>query len=277
MDNNYYSEAMKALDRMIALRDNTEKRLEEVEALSAKSLRFTMCRNHKYYYAKRKGDKKYYYLGKEDEPEVQQIKQSHYLRQMLKDLGIEIRLLSELKDGHRGISYEEINERLPLTYRNASSPVIDSRNNAARIWKEEKLKEKARYPIKHPEQLKMYDIEGTPMRSKSEVIIANLLIAFGIPFVYELPREINGKLVYPDFTVLSTIDYKTEIIIEHEGMMDQDFYQKTFLFKVNLYLGAGLVPGKDVFFTFDDLKGGFDPSVVQDIIEARLKPKSDQV
>ena len=277
MDNNYYSEAMKALEEMISLRENTEKRLEEMEERSPKSLRFTMCRNHKYYYAKKKGDKNYYYLGKEDEPEVQRIKQSHYLRQMLKDLGIEIKLLSELKAGHREISYGGINARLPLTYRDAAVPVTGSRITAAKIWKEEKLKEKARYPVKYPEQLKMYDIEGTPMRSKSEVIIANLLIAFGIPFVYELPREINGKLVYPDFTVLSTKDYKTEIIIEHEGMMNQEFYQKTFLFKVNLYLDAGMVPGKDVFFTFDDLNGGFDPSVVQDIIETRLKPRSEQM
>ena len=77
--------------------------------------------------------------------------------------------------------------------------------------------------------------------------------------------------------MLSTKDYKTEIIIEHEGMMNQEFYQKTFLFKVNLYLDAGMVPGKDVFFTFDDLNGGFDPSVVQDIIETRLKPRSEQM
>jgi hypothetical protein len=98
---------------MISLRENTEKRLEEMEERSSKSLRFTMCRNHKYYYAKKKGDKKYYYLGKENEPEVQRIKQSHYLRQMLKDLGIEIRLLSELKAGHREISYVGINARLP--------------------------------------------------------------------------------------------------------------------------------------------------------------------
>ena len=272
MDNNYYSEAMKALEEMISLREMKEQRLSELEAYKEYSLKYARHGNSNYYYAKRKGDKKYFYLGGENNEDVRRIKESVYLRKLLKNLGIEIKLLTALQISHKDISYDAILSQLPLTYK-TNVPHEASGMQAARAWKEAKLKEKAQYPVKYPEQLKMHDIEGTPMRSKSEVIIANILIANGIPFVYELPRVINGQLIYPDFTILSTIDYKTEIIIEHEGLTDQEFYQKTFLYKVNLYLGAGIVPGRGVYFTFDDLRGGFDPAVVQDIVDSRLRPK----
>lgn len=275
MDNKYYSEAMRALDRMISLREGKTRRLAELENYSGYVLKVSLRGKNKYYYARRKGDKRYCYLGGENCEEVKLIKESVYLRKLLKNLGIEIKLLTELQANHKDISYEAILSQLPLTYQTALPQGNGIGNIAAKAWKEAKLKEKDRYPVKYPEQLKMHDIEGTPMRSKSEVIIANLLIAYGIPFVYELPHVISGKLIYPDFTVLSTIDYKTEIIIEHEGLMNQELYQNSFLYKTNLYLAAGMIPGRDVFFTFDDLSGGFDPSVVQDIIDIRLRPRDE--
>lgn len=110
------------------------------------------------------------------------------------------------------------------------------------------------------------------MRSKSEVIIANLFILNDIPYVYELPHLVNDAWIYSDFTALSLIDFKTEVIVEHEGLMNDSNYQKLFLTKTNSYLAADLIPGKDIFFTFDDLRGGFDPSPIQDIIDTKLKP-----
>ena len=79
-------------------------------------------------------------------------------------------------------------------------------------------------------------------------------------------------VIHTDFTALSLADYKTEILIEHEGLMSSSKYQQQFLFKINAYLDAGIIPGKDIFFTFEGPKGGFDPSPIQDIIDMKLKP-----
>lgn len=45
--------------------------------------------------------------------------------------------------------------------------------------------------------------------------------------VYELPHVLkNGKIVHTDFTILSTIDYKTEYLLEHEGSIDGESVQR---------------------------------------------------
>ena len=274
MNNTYFTEAKKALPQLETLKKTKQSRLEALEKYDGISLKSSTGKNKRYYYAKRKGEKEYRYLGGESNEIVIRVKESHFLHQLLKDVESEIQLLTDMKNKHKEISYTAISARLPVTYRSTNLTCSGNYSEAARKWKMEKEEEKARYPVKHPERLIMQDIEGTYMRSKSEVIIANLLIAYGIPFVYELPHVINGVPIYSDFTALSTIDYKTEIIIEHEGMMDKVFYQNIFLDKVNAYLSADYVPGKDVFFTFDDLHGGFDTSTVQDIIDTRLIPRT---
>lgn len=110
------------------------------------------------------------------------------------------------------------------------------------------LAEKAKYPPYKPEQLKHPAMDGTMMRSKSEVIIANMLIQAGIPFVYEAPLFINGKNVLPDFTILSLIDLKTVIIIEHQGMVFVDEYANKFIRSLRLYLQTDWIPNKSLFF-----------------------------
>lgn len=231
-------------------------------------------RKRSYYYAIRSSDNKRTYLGGDSNKEVQGIREHRYLKQLLGDVESEIDNLKKFLRRHTDVDYEAVSTRLPKIYRtNDLTELFADASEKGRKWKKAKEEEKGRFPIKHPEKLLMTALDGTPVRSKSELVIANLLISNGIPYIYELPKEINGTPIYTDFTILSTIDYQTEILIEHEGMMDQPFYQRLFLDKVNAYLEADIVPGIDIFFTFDDLRGGFDPSAVQDIIDTRLKPR----
>ena len=60
------------------------------------------------------------------------------------------------------------------------------------------------------------------LRSKSEVIIANLLHERGIPFRYELPLSApDGTLRLPDFTI--AVRGRT-YYWEHLGLLDQSQY-----------------------------------------------------
>ncbi|MGG1327147.1 RecQ family ATP-dependent DNA helicase [Bacillus tropicus] len=75
--------------------------------------------------------------------------------------------------------------------------------------------------------------KGERVRSKSEVIIANMLFASGIEYEYE--KEIitsNGKKICPDFTL-----YKNDRIyyLEHVGMLHNQQYAERWLTKKNLY------------------------------------------
>lgn len=274
MDTLYIDEARKALEQLNKLKSSSSKRLNELSAYDSIQLISSPRSGRTYYYAKDKGHPGRRYLGGESNQDVLCIREQRYLKQLTEDIDLEISLITDLINRHTDIGFESVSSRLPQIYRQnkiATSSSEGSDSRAAK-WKAEKEAEKSLYPVKEPEHLKMRAIDGTQMRSKSEVIIANLLIANEIPYVYELPHLIDGVLIYTDFTALSTIDYVTEVMIEHEGLMVKPYYQAQFLSKVNSYLADDLIPGRDIFFTFEDLRGGFDPSPVQDIINTRLKP-----
>lgn len=139
-------------------------------------------------------------------------------------------------------------------------------------WKKRLEDEKAKYPLYKPEQLKHPAMDGTMMRSKSEVIIANMLLGAGIPFVYEAPLFINDKMVLPDFRILSLIDLKTEIIIEHQGMVFTDEYADKFIRSLRLYLQSDWIPNRNLFFTYDNAKEILDLNQVLTILRKHIDP-----
>ena len=62
------------------------------------------------------------------------------------------------------------------------------------------------------------------VRSKSELNIANMLDSYGVPYKYECPLKLkDGKVIYPDFTVINVKSRKV-IYWEHRGMMDDKNY-----------------------------------------------------
>jgi ATP-dependent DNA helicase RecQ len=76
-------------------------------------------------------------------------------------------------------------------------------------------------------------LSGDYVRSKSEVIIANIMFQSGIPYTYELPLTApDGAYLLPDFTIAC----KGKIYYwEHLGMLDVEDYEKEWEFKKTLY------------------------------------------
>jgi exodeoxyribonuclease V alpha subunit len=74
---------------------------------------------------------------------------------------------------------------------------------------------------------------GCMVRSKSEVIIANLLVAAGIPFRYESPLFApDGTFYLPDFT----LEWRgKQFFWEHLGMMDKPKYKSDWAIKEKWY------------------------------------------
>lgn len=114
---------------------------------------------------------------------------------------------------------------------------------------------------------------GIMVRSKAEVIIANALWHYGIPFVYEelFPyRSEDGKWLYPDFTI-HLPDGQT-IIWEHWGLLDKHNYclhnaEKLYTYNQNRY-----VIGKNLIITQDDADGACDSAFIYQIIEQYILP-----
>lgn len=73
---------------------------------------------------------------------------------------------------------------------------------------------------------------GVWVRSKSEVIIANILFHRKVPFKYEEPLRVDGQDYSPDFT----IEWKGRTVFwEHLGMRDKERYEQRWKEKEAMY------------------------------------------
>lgn len=112
--------------------------------------------------------------------------------------------------------------------------------------------------------------EGLLVRSKSEVIVSNMLIDKGIEFEYE--REFigkNGSKRIPDFTF---IDASGEIIIlEHLGMMSLPSYKSDWEKKLEFYKSNGFKLNQNLFTTTESGTGAIDSIAIEKTLESIRK------
>ena len=116
-------------------------------------------------------------------------------------------------------------------------------------------------------------VSGIMVRSKGEVIIANALWHYGIPFVYEEkfphPSE-RGDWYYPDFTI--HLPDGSVIIWEHLGLLNNIEYCINNAYKLHTYQSSGFVIGKNLILTQDDAEGAIDSAFIYHIIETYILP-----
>jgi len=108
---------------------------------------------------------------------------------------------------------------------------------------------------------------GEQVRSKSELIIANLLNKHEVPYRYEYPLQIKEwGIIYPDFTILD-IKTRTEVIWEHFGMMDDENYRNQAFDKMARYEMSGRREGENLIYTFETLQHPLNVKLVEQKIK----------
>lgn len=133
-------------------------------------------------------------------------------------------------------------------------PVKVSAKEKLNKWKNESYEPYQKYQ----ENLKYETDNGELVRSKSEVIIANILAKNKehLLYKYERPLElmINGQLqtIHPDFTIINVHTGKITYW-EHAGRMDDARYASEFIQKMNTYIENKLFPGEDVIVTYETM------------------------
>ena len=115
-----------------------------------------------------------------------------------------------------------------------------------------------------------YSNNGVKVRSKSELIIANMLEQRGVPYRYEYPINLkNIGQVRPDFTCLN-IRTRQEYIWEHFGMMDNIAYANKNIAKIEAYEQSGYYPGKKLIMTFETSQHALSSNIIKAMIEQYL-------
>lgn len=120
--------------------------------------------------------------------------------------------------------------------------------------------------LKYIEQLKHTTLKGDFVRSKSEVIIANMLFSKGIPYHYEEIIQVGDHFYAPDFRI-AVRGSNRFVILEHCGMMGNRDYESQFTRKLMGYIHAGYIPWRDVFFTFDEGDGMIDTMAISRMMD----------
>lgn len=106
---------------------------------------------------------------------------------------------------------------------------------------------------------------GLIVRSKSEVIIANMLYERGIDFEYERMIEDNGRRCIPDFTFEDASG--DTILWEHLGMLDNPAYKESWEKKRDFYKSIGYIEGVNLFTTVDHENGSIDSTEIAAIVD----------
>jgi len=248
------------------------RRVEELAEFEEVCLKSRIHRNgSEYYYVREKGSRQSTYIGRGSDVTVNSIKESKYLRKSLSIIEGDINCLEQVLERLQPVDYDSIDALLPKIYRGAKLIYAEAANEKLRLWKEQALAYKARFNTYRPEELKIVTKDGTYVRSKSEALIYNALLDLGLTFVYEMPMRIGTKTYWADFVILSEQDYETEIILEHQGLMNSERYRMRFIEKLHGYWKSGYIMGVNIFFTFDNPDGGLDLTPVYDAVNNHIK------
>lgn len=118
----------------------------------------------------------------------------------------------------------------------------------------------------HPENLTNKAYSGIFVRSKSEVLIDMFLYKNNIPFRYECPLELDGILLYPDFTIRHP-ETGQVYYWEHFGLMDNPSYSKSACSKLQLYISNGIIPSIQLITTYETKDNPLSAEMVEKIVE----------
>ena len=223
-----------------------------------------------YYYVKRQGSNKYVYLGTRACPDVKRICEAHFLKEAIRRIDSNISLIESFLKGFLPYDIYAVNEALPYSYRSETlPPVSEAYLKEGSRWKAKKLILQSEHPENYPEHKTEQTSDGVWVKTVSEVVLYERFKAAGFVQIYELPLVLDdyGPALYPDFTILSPSDMKTEIIVEYVGRLDLQKYRDEFAYKVGRYISNGYIPGVNLFFVFSDRDGHIDSMQINRVIE----------
>lgn len=163
-------------------------------------------------------------------------------------------------------SVEDAYDKLPSGRKALVNPVYIPEDEFVSAW------ESAKYEglgFAEDDSSDYYTDKNERVRSKSELLIADLLNKYGVPYRYEYPMRVGYAVRYPDFYVLNKRT-REEFVWEHLGMMDDANYLAKNMNKLNEYLKAGYVIGDKLLLTMESRNVPISISGVKALIEKKL-------
>lgn len=185
------------------------------------------------------GGSKDKYLARKQDPIAKALAQRRYDERVLSSANKELQALRLLQEKLPAEMAEDIFESMSEDRKKLVTPFALPENVFIDQWQNISYEKKG-FMENVPEY---YTARGERVRSKSEILIADILYKLNIPYRYEYPVTLRGLgTIYPDFTLLH-VRHRKEMYLEHLGMMDDPVYAENALQRISLYEQNGIFPG----------------------------------
>ncbi|NHM15383.1 hypothetical protein GMI69_01675 [Eggerthellaceae bacterium zg-887] len=189
-----------------------------------------------------------------------QLARKAYLEKAVQTLRYDEKLLADVCKRWKPCSPEAILSLVPRAYRDLpDADFFDTKADAGpgvlggdaeeRIRRHEQWGlQPYRRSMKRSEGLTILTSFGLRVRSKAELLIAEKLHEYGIPFRYEQVIVVDGVSLSPDFTFEGADG--NEFYLEFCGMMDVPDYVERHLRKRRHYEREGIVPWRNIIYLY---------------------------
>ena len=207
------------------------------------------------------------YIREEDYHVARELAQEDYNNKALKAIDGELEAIEKYFKKYPKVNVEQVYEKMHIERRKLIEPMIEADEHFLNKWKGIKYQGKGI----SEEIAEFYTVNGERVRSKSEVMLADLLYREDVPYRYEYPLHLGGYgIIYPDFTVLN-VKLRKEFYWEHFGMMDDPYYAEKAIQKIRTYEQNGYFAGRNLLLTFETRKSPINQKQIKSMIQYYLK------
>lgn len=220
------------------------------------------------------GVRKNILLGDEYEDEVVRIKQIAFNKELIASLEHNKKILERVDGKFKLYDAESVDARLRAIYRDTTGLVNKNPGfMSADEWQKQMQTRTSTLP--NPEKSHI-TADGKTARSKSELIIHNLLTHLGIPFKTDVDinlRTESDEKIYKNADFVMPNKKGGYIILEHFGMLDKEEYLSRAMHKIRIYGINGYTLNDRLFISSDGFDGSLNVQALRDMIEKLILPK----
>ena len=240
------------------------KRLQDfIKSAPKERLRIRKKGNNYQYYMEK--NKKRTYIPKKNLETARKLAQRDYYQKLLPGLLKNLKAMNHFFKDYSPKNLEQSYSNLPVARKQLVTPLFINNENYAQQWQAQKFERKKDQPDGTYQTIK-----GEYVRSKSEIIIANLLHNKKVPYHYEYPLKLsNGVTIHPDFFCLNKRT-RQEFYWEHCGIMDDPTYTTNLTQRISDYSKTGIIPGKNLILTFETARTPLETKAVEQMIQTYL-------
>lgn len=219
-----------------------------------------------YYLRIKKDDGKWHekYLSVKDTEYIKKCCEAAYYRKLIPVLQREMRTLQSFMRYYKPAGKHDVWTKLPDGYKKLTSQIFRDKKEICKAWEYGEFNANpmqitnARYVSK----------KGEVMRSRIELIVADMLYDLGISYRYECRLDLASGYVFPDFTIMHPESLEL-YYIEIFGMMDDPKYESDAFRKIAKYAASDVYSHLLMFFDHKDAP--ISPACIRQTLENVLR------